>query len=118
MKFKIDENLPLEAAECLAEAGYDASSIVAQRMSGTPDPQVAAVCRREDRVLVTLDMDFADIRTYSPGDSPGIIILRPVTQSKTSILALLERVIGLFSTEHLSGRLWLVDEKRVRIRGE
>ena len=46
-KFKVDENLPTEAAELLASAGYDAVTVGDQRMVGQPDTNVAAVCRRE-----------------------------------------------------------------------
>ena len=73
MKFKIDENLPVEIAALLRDAGYEATSIVDQGLGGSADPDIAAVCRHEDRVLVTLDMDFADIRTYQHS---GLIVLR------------------------------------------
>ena len=75
-KFKVDENLPTEAAELLASAGYDAVTVGDQRMVGQPDTNVAAVCRREGRAIVTLDLDFADIRVYPPSDCAGIIVLR------------------------------------------
>ena len=73
MKFKIDENLPVEIAALLRDAGYEATSVVDQGLGGSADPDIAAVCRHEDRALVTLDMDFADIRTYQHS---GLIVLR------------------------------------------
>jgi hypothetical protein len=38
-------------------------------------------------------------------------------QSRRSVLRVLKRLISLFETEPLAGRLWIVDEARVRIRG-
>ena len=73
MKFKIDENLPVEIAALLRDAGYEATSVVDQGLGGSADPDIAAVCRKENRALVTLDMDFADIRTYQHS---GLIVLR------------------------------------------
>ena len=67
MKFKTDENLPEEAAELLRSAGHDASTVIGQSMGGAPDPDLASLCRREQCVLVTLDLGFADIRTYPSG---------------------------------------------------
>lgn len=116
MKFKTDENLREDVAERLRAAGYDAISIVEQRMSGAPDEDVARVCREEGRVLVTLDMDFADIRAYPPGSGPGVIVLRPRSQSRLDVLSLLERVIPAMAEEPVDGALWLVDERRIRIR--
>lgn len=66
MMFKIDENLPVEAAEILRQAGYDASTVVEQRLGGKPDSDIASVCQQEGRALITLDTDFGDIRAYPP----------------------------------------------------
>ena len=64
MRFKIDENLPVEAADLLQAAGHEATTIHDEHLVGQPDPNVAQVCRDECRALVTLDLDFSDIRTY------------------------------------------------------
>ncbi|MDF5725367.1 MAG: DUF5615 family PIN-like protein [Rhizonema sp. PD37] len=66
MKFKIDENLPVELADLLQSAGYDAMTVNQQKLSGEKDPIILEICQQEGRVLVTLDLDFADIRTYPP----------------------------------------------------
>jgi predicted nuclease of predicted toxin-antitoxin system len=66
MKFKTDENLPNEAAVLLCAAGHDAVTVGEQRLSGSVDTTIGSVCQREGRVLVTFDLDFADIRTYPP----------------------------------------------------
>ena len=93
MKFKLDENLPSELASLFRTAGHDALSVLDQRLGGAPDERVAAVCRSEARVLVTLDLDFADIRTYPPMESAGIVILRLRHQDKPNILSVGKLVI-------------------------
>ena len=72
MKFKLDENLPVELAESLGKAGLDAVTVVAQDLGGHPDPDIMPVCRIEGRALITLDVGFADIRSYPPESCPGI----------------------------------------------
>jgi predicted nuclease of predicted toxin-antitoxin system len=116
MDFKIDENLPIEAAQAIAAAGHTAATIHDQGLVGHPDPQVAAVCQSEGRALVTLDLDFSDIRAYPPGDYPGIIVLRPRTQAKPKVLTLVARFLPLLDSEPLAGALWIVQENGVRIR--
>lgn len=76
LKFKVDENLPIEVATLLVDAGHDAVTVLDQDLGGRPDPEVVAVCRQEERVVVTLDLHFCDIRAYPPADSAGIIVLR------------------------------------------
>jgi len=117
MRFKVDENLPVEAAEALRQAGHDAATVLEQRHGGSADAQLAALCQRESRILVTLDMDFADIRAYPPAEFPGLIVLRLRQQDKPQVLDVLTRLMQLFGQEPLDRNLWIVDEKRVRIRG-
>jgi predicted nuclease of predicted toxin-antitoxin system len=63
LKFKIDENLPLEIVDSLRRAGYDAFTVEDQGLKGATDFNIAAVCKKEGRIIVTLDTDFTDIRT-------------------------------------------------------
>lgn len=53
MKFKIDENLPVELANLLESAGYDAMTVKQQKLSGEKDPVIFDICQQEGRVLVT-----------------------------------------------------------------
>ena len=71
MRFKLDENLPSELASLFREFGHDAVTVLDQGMGGTDDSDLASVCAREQRVLVTLDKDFSDIRTYPPNRHAG-----------------------------------------------
>ena len=116
MTVKLDENLPVEAADLLREAGHDAATVLEQSMGGAADPHVAATCRREGRALVTLDTDFADIRTYPPEECSGLLVLRLRRQSKPYVLDALRRVLPLMDAEAIRGRLWIVEEERVRVR--
>jgi predicted nuclease of predicted toxin-antitoxin system len=117
MAFKVDENLPVELADLLRQAGYDAVTVFKQHLEGSTDSDIASVCQEERRVLVTLDTDFADIRAYPPAQFPGLIVLRLHRQDKPHVLEVLERLIPLLSSEPLEHLLWIVEETRVRIRG-
>ena len=116
MRFKVDENLPVEIAEELEAAGHDTLTVSAQHMQGEPDSSLAGVCQTENRVLVTLDLDFADIRTYPPEDYPGLIVLRVVKQDKHHVIHVFDSVIQLLDHEPLPKHLWIVEERGVRIR--
>lgn len=116
MRFKTDENLPEEFAAILRAAGWDALSVIGQELGGRVDPHIAAICRDESRVLVTLDLGFADIRTYPPGDCDGLIVLRPSSQDKHCILALANRLVMALREHPIDRELWVVDDRRIRIR--
>ena len=116
MKFKIDENLPAEAAAVFRAAGHDASCALDEDLGGKNDSIVWDFCKTEGRVLVTLDLGFADIRAYPPEEGPGCIVLRLRHQDRPRILEVLRRIIPMFGRETVTERLWIVDETRVRIR--
>jgi uncharacterized protein DUF5615 len=68
MRAKLDENVPIEAAELLRAAGWNCETVYDEGLAGADDPEVGAACQAEARVLFTLDLDFADIRAYPPND--------------------------------------------------
>ena len=117
MKFKIDENLPIEVAEILNQNGHEAKTVIDQNLGGEDDTEIASVFQREERVLITLDTDFGDIRTYPPGKYPGIIVLRLKRQDKPYILNVFTGLVDILEQEPLKSHLWVVDENRIRIRG-
>lgn len=117
MRFKLDENLSPLLADAFAAEGHDAHSVAQQALGGQPDTRVIEVCAREQRALVTFDLDFANIHAYPPADFAGIIVLRLADQSHATAEVALRRVLALLKQEHLAGTLWIVEENRVRIHG-
>jgi predicted nuclease of predicted toxin-antitoxin system len=116
MKFKVDENLPVEVTDLLQRTGHDALSVVDQDLGGKADKIINRVCQEENRVIITLDLDFADIRTYPPGEFAGIVVLRLKNQDKFAVMAVVEDLLKVLEKEPLDKRLWIVDEQRIRIR--
>ena len=116
MKFKIDENLPNEAAKLLQEEEHDTETVYDEALQGRSDSEVAQVLQQEGRILVTLDRGFGNLSEYPPHDFPGFLVLRPRWQDKDHVLDLLRRVIPVLSQERLQNHLWIVEEARIRIR--
>lgn len=116
MRFKIDENLGLEIARVLREAGHDVSTVYDQSLGGATDQTIYDVCRKEKRCLVTLDLDFSNVLRFPPEPTAGIVVLRPPGKAIIKTVAALARqlVTGL-SQENVSGRLWIVEIGQIRI---
>lgn len=117
MRFKIDENLPIEAADLLNQRGHDAQTVFQEELSGAPDTDIASACKREKRALLTLDTDFSDIRTYPPENFFGLVILRLRIHDKHHVLDVVSRLLDILDKEPLECYLWIVEENRIRIRG-
>ena len=101
----------------LRQVGYDAITVLGQHLAGAPDSDIASVCQKEGRILITLDTDFADIRAYPPAQFPGLIVLRLHSQDEPHVLEIIGRLIPLLASEPLERLLWIVEETRLRVRG-
>jgi len=69
MKIKLDESPGRRGAEIFRIAGHDVEIVASERLSGATDRDLIEVCRREDRCLVTLDLDFSNPLVFRPSDS-------------------------------------------------
>jgi predicted nuclease of predicted toxin-antitoxin system len=116
MKFKLDENIPVEVSMLLREAGHDALSVLDQGMGGKADEHIIQVCMQEQRALITLDLDFADIKTYPPSNYHGIFVLRVKMQSRSKVLEVVTKLIPYLPSESIEKQLWIVEEDKIRMR--
>ena len=114
-RFKLDENIPRDAEQLFGGAGHDVETALGEELGGAADRKLIDIARAEGRILVTLDVDFADIREYPPADSPGIWVLRTRSQAIESVLSLLRGALAILVTESPSNKLWIVEPGRVRV---
>ena len=107
MRFKLDENLGRQGLVAFEAEGHDVSTIHLQGLDGSPDALVYDVCRVEGRVLVTLDLDFANPLVFDPRRTSGVAVLRlsrsPVPSELADAVALL---FVALSVNTIAGSLW------------
>ncbi len=51
-----------------------------------------------------------------PSQYSGLIVLRLKQHDKIHVLSIFSRVMDLLETEQVGGRLWVIEESRIRIR--
>ena len=116
MKFKLDENLPVELLADLHAAGRQAQTVPEEGLTGAPDPTVMERVRSEGRVLLTMDRGIANVRAYPPERYAGIILFRPGTSGRGAVLTFVRRHLPALLQTDLAGHLLVVSERGVRIR--
>ena len=114
-RFKLDENLPARAGDALRKAGHDVRTVLEQDLGGAADTVIFEACGAERRVLVTLDLDFADIRRRGVSESPGILVIRVGRQDASAVCAAILSALPDVERESLRGSIWIIEPHRVRV---
>ncbi len=116
MKLKLDENLGQRGRQLFADAGHDVATVKEQNLSGSPDPEVIAVCQAEKRCLVTLDLDFSNPLQFRPSQYSGIAVIRLSKRSShEDLMNAIKTLISALGKNDIMGKLWIVQLGVIRI---
>ena len=116
MKIKLDENLPEHLVSELQALGHDTDTVRSEHLAGRDDDQVWQAAQAADRFLITQDLDFSDVRRFTPGTHAGLLLVRLAQPGRTALVA---RVAMLFATEQVDqwrGCLVVATDHKVRIK--
>jgi predicted nuclease of predicted toxin-antitoxin system len=118
MRFFLDANLPRSALAVFTRFGHEAEFARDIGMASASDTEIAAHALKTGAVLLTRDLDFADVRRYPPERFVGLVVLRlPENAVATEIARVIERFLSepLFVSS-LPGHLAIVEIQRARFR--
>ena len=116
MKFKLDENFGSRTQEIFLAAGHDIQTVRSQKLQGCLDQNLYEVCCKEQRCLVTLDLDFADVTRFPPNATSGIVVIRtPRNPSIVLLEQLVRQFLQALAQMPVERKLWIVEVGRIRI---
>jgi predicted nuclease of predicted toxin-antitoxin system len=116
LKFLIDMPVTPDAGPHLPAAGHDAIHAVDLGLARAADNELLAVARREERIVITADLDYRRLIALQQADRPGVILFRGGAYSDNEMLALLDRVLARAPTLDLERSIVVVDRTRIRRR--
>jgi len=116
MKFKLDENLPLQIAVDLRSGGYDIDTVQEEGLAGRLDMDVWDAAQREGRILITQDLDFSDIRKFQPGTHYGIVVIRLQAPSRQNLLTRVRDVFQVENVTEWTNCFVVVTERKIRVK--
>lgn len=113
----VDENLPRDLAPALRQLGYAVKDVRDYNLRGRPDDEIYEFAQREQAVLISSDLGFADIVRFPLGTHHGIIVVRlpnelPADLRVRRIVQALTELRGI----SLQGSLAIVSLSGIRIR--
>jgi|SRR5580704_935779 predicted nuclease of predicted toxin-antitoxin system len=115
MKIKLDENLPVSLAVLLANFHHDVHTIAEENLSGKTDPEVWEAAQREERFLITQDLDFSDVRRFAPGTHSGILLVRLHSPDRESLTQRVSEVFRQEEVDGWSGCFVVATDRKVRV---
>lgn len=116
MRIKLDENLPTSLLAHRQGLGHDVDTVPTESLAGRADPVIWRATQNAERVLITQDLDFSDIRQFQPGLHHGLILVRLRMPGR---LALTRRLEQIFKSEDVTS--WarcfvVVSDLKIRVR--
>jgi predicted nuclease of predicted toxin-antitoxin system len=116
VKFLIDMPLSPELARWLRAEGHDAVHANELSMHRTPDSEILQVAARDDRVVITADLDFPRLLAALGSTGPGLILLRGGNHSEAESRDCVRRVLMSIAQAELPRSIVVVDRERIRRR--
>lgn len=105
MRFLLDANLSPETAEYLRRHfSFDAVSLFELGKTGISDFEVSSFAKKENMVVITLDLDFGELYHEETKHAFGVIVLRLRDQRVEQV----NRVLKLFF-ESEQGKILFLD---------
>ncbi|HXF05271.1 MAG TPA: DUF5615 family PIN-like protein [Blastocatellia bacterium] len=116
MKFLIDMPLSSRLAIWLAQQGHDAVHAHELSLARASDEVILKCAQREQRVLVTADLDYPRLLALTRAEGPGLILFRGGNYSEQEAVDRLRRTLEIIPHEELPTSIIVIEKERIRRR--
>jgi predicted nuclease of predicted toxin-antitoxin system len=116
MRLFADECTYATTVRLLQQHGYDIASVFDVGLQGQPDIELLRYAVAEQRVIVTNDLDFANIRHYPPSEHCGVIVLRIRPTNQDRVHTLLIEYLAATVSSQIDKCLVIIDQNKCRVR--
>ena len=116
MKFLLDMGLAQSTAQSLQALGHDALHLREQNLQRLTDQQIVDKALKEDRVILTHDLDFGRIVALGRNRYPSVVTFRLQDMRAINVDRSLTDILGRFASDLESGALISVTDQAIRLR--
>lgn len=117
-KFLADENISPLTVEHISKLGFDITDLIERNKKGIVNGKLIELAVRENRVIITQDLDFGEMFYFSSKKEFGVIVIRVKSPTIEKINLVFERFLDEIDPKKvdLSKSLIILDETKYRIR--
>lgn len=116
MQLLLDMGISRDLAGILTGLGFPTKHLDDEGLGRLADPQILHKARQEQRVLVTHDLDFADLAAASGERLPSVILLRLRNMRPESVLLHLQKILSHCQEALEQGAFVTATESLIRVR--
>jgi predicted nuclease of predicted toxin-antitoxin system len=114
MKALLDMPVSRALLSVLEAHGHEGVHAYEMGLGRASDSELLTVARRENRIVITADLDFPRLLALSAAEGPALILFRGGSYSDAEMCDLLERVLAEVPSQTLEASICVVDRRRVR----
>jgi predicted nuclease of predicted toxin-antitoxin system len=116
MKFLADMGISLRTVEWLRELGHDVFHLRDRGLQKLPDDKILALAQVEQRIILTIDLDFAQLLAVSKQSLPSVILFRLGNENYDEINQRLIEVLKNCQQELKTGAIVSVNNETFRVK--
>lgn len=116
MKFLADMGISPRTVNWLRSQGYDAIHLVEQGLEKITDEAILSKAQKEQRIVLTVDLDFGFLLAITKASLPSVILFRLGNESREFIEERLTNVLEKCQDELSNGAIISVGDEYYRVR--
>jgi predicted nuclease of predicted toxin-antitoxin system len=116
MHFLADMGVSQQVVEWLRTNGHDAVHLRDEGLQRLPNGEIFQKAGREQRIVLTFDLDFGEILAASASQIVSVVLFRLRNTRTDFVIQRLDAVLNQSSAELSQGAIVIVEDGRHRVR--
>jgi predicted nuclease of predicted toxin-antitoxin system len=116
LKFLADMGVSMTTVQALRQAGEEVVHLREEGLFKLPDDRILDKAKREQRVILTFDLDFGELLAASGGATPSVVLFRMRNQTPAAVTPRLFRVLEACRAALAAGAIVIVEDEGYRLR--
>ncbi len=117
MRFLADMGISQQVVDWLRVNGHEAVHLRDEGLQRLPNGEIFQKAAREQRIVLTFDLDFGEILAGSGGKTVSAVLFRLRNTRTVFVIQRLDEVLKLSSADLSRGAIVVVEDGRHRVRG-
>ena len=115
IRFLADENIATSLVKSLRKNGFDVKDIKEEKLYGIADKEALEIAKKEDRIVITRDKDFANLLNFPLQHHKGVILLRFSNQAPNNAIKKLIPILKSKVKYKLMNSLVIIGDEFIKI---